>query len=547
MSDYIRGLNRQQQLLFPERLEDYVGENDPVRVIDACVDSLEVDALDFKTKYSDKNNNGRPAFCPKLMLKLYIYGYTNKIRSSRLLAREAHRNIELIWLLQGLKPTYKTIANFRKNNAAALKNTFKEFVLLCQNINLIDGQLVALDGAFLRANASKNTLIVKATVNKRITKITQAIEDYLSLLNTTDQQEEPEKTLNVPDLTNKIQALKDKKQKLEEDLNRLERLGKKQHNTTDPDAALMRKPAHHLIAYNCQIAVDNKAKLIVATDVSSQGNDAQQSMASQAKETLALETLAVVADKGYHSANEIKNCVDDKIFPIIPPIDTQQKQKKAGRYTKDEFVYNEEKDEYTCPNDKTLKKSATKSLSKGKVGFIYSTSATDCKACPVRSECLAKQTPHRRIWRWEHEAFLQAYGGVMQTESAKVISKRRGSIVEHPFGTIKRSLGWDHYLLRGKEKVSGAHGFDWALIMFCYNFKRVLNLLGTRLFNQLLLAIKAGDIAVVMQAIKRHLPFLRPLFDYLCQKYLFSQQTNLFHPPAFNKNLFYPCLTQKSQ
>ena len=362
----------------------------------------------------------------------------------------------------------------------------------------------------------------------------------LNLLNTTDQQEEPEKTLNVPDLTNKIQALKDKKQKLEEDLNRLERLGKKQHNTTDPDAALMRKPAHHLIAYNCQIAVDNKAKLIVATDVSSQGNDAQQSMASQAKETLALKILAVVADKGYYSANEIKNCVDDKIYPIIPPIDTQQKQKKAGRYTKDEFVYNEEKDEYTCPNDKTLKKSATKSLSKGKVGFIYSTSATDCKACPVRSECLAKQTPHRRIWRWEHEAFLQAYGEVMQTESAKVISKRRGSIVEHPFGTIKRSLGWDHYLLRGKEKVSGAHGFDWALIMFCYNFKRVLNLLGTRLFNQLLLAIKAGDIAVVMQAIKRHLPFLRPLFDYLCQKYLFSQQTNLFHPPAFNKNLFLP-------
>ena len=145
MSDYIRGLNRQQQLLFPERLEDYVGENDPVRVIDAYVDSLEVDALDFKTKYSDKNNNGRPAFCPKLMLKLYIYGYTNKIRSSRLLAREAHRNIELIWLLQGLKPTYKTIVNFRKNNAAALKNTFKEFVLLCQNINLIDGQLVAPD------------------------------------------------------------------------------------------------------------------------------------------------------------------------------------------------------------------------------------------------------------------------------------------------------------------------------------------------------------------------------------------------------------------
>ncbi len=212
MSDYIHGLNRQQQLLFPERLEDYVSENDPIRVIDA---------LGFKTRHSDKNNNGRPAFCPKLMIKLYIYGYTHKTRSSRHLAREAHRNIELIWLLQGLKPTYKTIANFRKNNAVALKNTFKEFVLLCQNINLIDGQL--------------------------------------------------------------------------------------------------------------------------------------------------------------------------------------------------------------------LKKRASPSLSKGKVGFIYKTSATDCKACPLRSECLAKQTPHRRIWRWEHEAFMQAYRKSMQTKSAKAISKRRGSTVEHPF------------------------------------------------------------------------------------------------------------------
>ena len=293
MSDYVRGLDRQQQLLFPDRLDDYVSEDAYVRAIDAYVDGLDVEALGFTTRCSDKNNNGRSAFCPKLMLKLYIYGYNHKIRSSRHLAREAHRNIELIWLLQGLKPTYKTIANFRKNNAAALKNIFKEFVLLCQNINFIEGQLVALDGAFLRANASKNTLIVKSTVNKRIAKVTQAIEDYLHLLNTADQQEEPEQTLDDPDLIHKIQALKDRKQKLEEDLNTLEQLGKKQHNTTDPDAALMCKPAHHLVAYNCQIVVNDKAKLIVATDVSSQGNDAQQlhQMASQAKEILAPETF----------------------------------------------------------------------------------------------------------------------------------------------------------------------------------------------------------------------------------------------------------------
>ncbi len=181
-----------------------------------------------------------------------------------------------------------------------IKTTFKEFVFLCQNINLIDGQLVALDGAFLRANASKNRLIVKSFVTKKIARVKQIIEDYLNLLHTTDQQEEPEQTLDNPDLIDKIQALKERKQKLEEDLNTLEQLDKKQHNTTDPDAALMCKPAHHLVAYNCQVVVDDKAKLIVATDVSSQGNDAQQlhQMASQAKESLAPEALAVIADKG---------------------------------------------------------------------------------------------------------------------------------------------------------------------------------------------------------------------------------------------------------
>ncbi len=320
MRDYIHGLNRQQQLLFPERLEDYVSEDAGVRAIDAYVDSLEVEALGFKTRYSDKNNNGRPAFCPKLMLKLYIYGYTNKIRSSRHLAREAHRNIELIWLLQGLKPTYKTILSI----------------------------VVHLRGS---------------------------------------------------------------------------------------------------------------------------------------------------------------------------------------------------QDEYTCPNNKTLAKKASPSLSKGKLGFIYSTSATDCKDCPLRSECLAKQTPHRRIWRWEHEAFMQSWRELMQTESAKAISKRRGAIVAHPFGTIKRSLGWDHYLVRGKEKVSGEN----ALIMFCYNFKRVLNMLGTMLFNKLLLAIKAGNIEAVMQEIKRHLSFCVHYSMVYAKNSYFCNKQAYFTRLLFIRILFYPYPTQNAQ
>jgi transposase len=500
MSDYLQGLTRQQQLLFPDRLDDYVEADNAVRAIDSYVDMLDVDALGFKTRYSDKHNNGRPAFCPKLMLKLYLYGYINKVRSSRSLAKEAHRNIELIWLLQDLKPTYKTIANFRKNNAHALKNTFKEFVLLCQNINLIEGKLVALDGAFLRANASKNQLIAKSTLKKRLVHVTQSIEDYLTLLNTADQQQET--PIEPLDINLGVQALKNRKQKLEADLNTLERLGKNQHNKTDPDASLMSKRAHHLIAYNCQIVVDDKEKLIVATAVSNKGNDMQElhHMASQAKTTLGVETLDVVADKGYYSAQEIKKCVDDG---IISPIDTQRQQKHTGRYGKDDFVYNKEDDEYICPNNKKLTKKTTPRVSKGKVEFIYKSSAKDCKACPLRTQCLSDKTPRRSIQRWEHEAFIQAYRQNMQTASSKAIIKRRGAIVEHPFGTIKRTLGWDHYLVRGKEKVSGEN----ALIMFCYNFKRVLNILGITLFKKVLLAIKAGDIEAIAQEIARYLSF----------------------------------------
>ncbi len=200
-------------------------------------------------------------------------------------------------------------------------------------------------------------------------------------------------------------------------------------------------------------------------------------------------------------------------------------------------------DEYTCPNGKTLTKTASPSLSKGKPRFIYSTSALDCKACPLRSKCLTKQTPHRRIWRWEHEAFMQSWRELMQTESAKAISKRRGAIVAHPFGTIKRSLGWDHYLVRGKEKVSGAYGFDWALIMFCYNFKRVLNML----FNKLLLAIKAGNIEAVMEAIKRYLCFCVHYSMVYAKNAYFRIKQAYFTCLLFIRTLFYPHRTQNAQ
>lgn len=245
-NNYKQGLNRKQQLLLPPSLDEYVGENNSVRAIESYVEILDLNKLEFKN-LSKKSNDGQPAFHPKLLLKIYIYGYLNKIRSSRNLEKEIKRNIELMWLTQGLSPSYKTIANFRKDNPQGLKKVFKEFVLLCKDVQLIEGKLIAIDGAFLRANASKNKLIMKKNALKDLELLDERIEKYLTLLDTTDKEDRS----SADDITlpTKIEKLQEKKKKLEEDLALLEKLGKNQYNTTDPDASLMVKPAHNLVAY----------------------------------------------------------------------------------------------------------------------------------------------------------------------------------------------------------------------------------------------------------------------------------------------------------
>ncbi len=267
------------------------------RAIDEYVEILNISDLTIKTKKS-LITDGQPAFHPKLLLKIYIYGYLNKIRSSRKLETEIKRNIELMWLTQGLIPSYKTIANFRKDNPKALQTIFKEFSLLLKDINLITGELVGIDGAFLRANASKNTLIMKKTVKRDLAKIDKEIKSYMELLDTLDKEDIDDAKLNIS--SDDIIKLKDKKE---------------QHNKTDKDANVMSKPAHNLMVYNSQISVDDKYKFIIATDISTNGHDLDQlyNMAVKSKEVIDNPNMIVTADKGYYSSVEIKKCVDDGI------------------------------------------------------------------------------------------------------------------------------------------------------------------------------------------------------------------------------------------
>ena len=516
MGIYKQGLNRKQQLLFPPSLDELVDEENVVRAIEAYVDTVDIFKLNIRTKRS-LIKDGQPAFHPKLLLKIYIYGYLNKIRSSRKLEQEINRNIEMMWLTQGLKPSYKTISNFRKNNPKALQTIFKEFSILLKNLKLITGDLVAVDGAFLRANASKNTLIMRKTIKKELSKIDEDIKNYMTLLETLDKEDK--NTTNLKISKEEIDKLLTKKEQYKKDLDMLDTLGKEQYNKTDKDATAMSKPAHNLMAYNSQIAVDDTYKFIVATDISTNGHDLDQlhNMATKTKEITKNANMVLTADKGYYSSREIKKCIEDDIETIVPPRATAKTKKiKDAKFSKNQFIYNHDEDCYICPNNQKLKKIEKQYKRDGRMLDVYRVSSKFCKICPLKQNCLSDKTPNKQMYRWEHEDLIDEYSTKMATPEAKAIVKKRGSIVEHPFGTIKRTLGWDHFLVRTKKKVLGEN----ALIMFTYNFKRLLNLIGITLFKKLCKAIKENDLTQIREEIAAYISRFGVNLGYFLERFL---------------------------
>jgi len=507
---YKQSLNRKQQQFFPPSLDEYVSQDNQVRAIEDYVELLDMIDLGF-TKASLVSRDGQPAYHPKLLLKIYIYGYLNKIRSSRKLENEIKRNIEMMWLCAGLTPSYKTIADFRKENSKPLKKVFREFVLLCKELELITGEIVAIDGAFLRANASKNQLIMKKSVDRDLKKIDEKIEAYLKNMNFADSEEKKEKRLTPP--TDNLSSMKKRKVKLDKDLELLEKMGVTQYNRTDPDAKVMVKPAHNLMAYNVQIAVDDRYKFIVATDVSSIGQDTDKlyPMARQTKEILKQDTLDITADKGYYNTSHIKVCLNDGITPYLST--PKYKQSKTDFFTADKFIYDTNKDYYLCPNNQMLKRASYTQNKRGKIKKVYQSTSAMCKACPLRKECMPPKTAHKRIYRWEHQELLDKYKVAMKTDYAKALIKKRGAIVEHPFGTIKRTLGWDHFLVRSKDKVSGEN----ALIMFTYNFRRLLNLIGIALFRKLVIAIKNNKLDEIKEEISDYITHFMIYLTYVLE------------------------------
>jgi transposase len=501
------GESREQASLLPPRIEDYVEPDNPVRAIDSFVDALDLAKLGFL--HANRGvGAGQPPYDPSDLLKLYIYGYINCIRSSRRLEREAGRNLELIWLLKNLEPGYRTIANFRKENWAALKATNRSFVLLMRELNLVGGTLVAVDGALFHGNASKDSIFTRGKLAKQIAKLDEEIEAYGKSLDINDAAEAKQPTDGLGngnkgdggDVGDKMKELMAKRERALADLEDLEIGDKGQISKTDSDARLLSKGDQTIAGYNVQSVVDDKHMLIVASEVVNRSDAGHlHEMAKAAKEILEAETLQILADAGYYSSEDLKACEDDGIKAYVPPHEGNGKLEK-GRFSRKDFSYDASADIYRCPAGELLRPTNGRwKNASGRIEIRYLARTAACAACPLKAQCLAPKAPYRSIARWEHEDVLERHRARMQSEEAAKLVRRRSAIVEHPFGTLKCRAGYQHFLVRGFDKVRG----EWSLMALCYNFTRALNILGFDRFATALENILISFHHALADAIRR--------------------------------------------
>jgi transposase len=483
------GDDRDQTSLLPRRIEDYVGPDNPVRAIDSYVVALDLVKLGFR--HAERGAEmGQPPYNPADLLKLYLYGYINQVRSSRRLEREASRNLELIWLLKNLRPGYRTIANFRKENWKALKAVNRSFVLLARELGLVGGTIVAIDGSFFHGDASKASIFTRKRLAEQIAKLDREIEAYGKSLADNDAAEGRDKSKDRSDdngdgsdLGAKMTELMAKRSRAKSDLARLEDSGETQLSKTDPDARLLVKNGQGIAGYNVQAAVDDKYNLIVASEVVNDSSDVGQlhAMAKAAKHAVGAETLEALADEGYYSSTELKACEDSAIIAYVPVPESNGRLEKQGRFSLKDFSYDDAADVYRCPAGKLLRpmkgqKSGRWQNASGRIEIRYASRKAICRTSRLKARCLSRTAPYRTFARWEHEDVLERHRARMK--NAEKLMRRRSAIVEHPFGTIKCRAGYRHFLVRGFNKVRG----EWSLMALCYNFTRLLNILGLERF-----------------------------------------------------------------
>jgi transposase len=480
MKRFVEGVDRDQATLFPECLEDWIEEDNAVRVIEAFVEGFDLGGLGFSGV--DPKATGRPAYHPSVLLKLYIYGYLNRVQSSRRLEREAGRNVEVMWLMGRLVPDHKTIADFRKDNGVAIRRVCTRFVSLCRRLGLLAHARVAIDGSKFKAVNNRDRNFTAAKMKRRMAQIEESVARYLRQLDSNDRQ--------APSLAQgmKTTRLKEKIAKLKEEMQRLEGLEAKRRKSadqqislTDPDARSMATSGRGsgVVGYNVQAAVDCAHHLIVTHEVTNVGNDRAQlsPMARSTKATLESDELDVVADRGYFDSEEILACDRAGITVTLPKPQTSGNKAK-GRFVKADFRYIAVDDVYLCPAGERLVCHYT-NQENGLTLRRYWTNA--CQACAIKDRCTTGK--ERRITRWEHEAVLEAVQRRLD-ENPQAMRRRRET-VEHPFGTIKARMGASHFLMKRLENVRT----EMALHVLAYNLTRVMNIIGP---GPLMTAIRAA-------------------------------------------------------
>jgi len=469
MTRFIEGQPRQQAVLFPERLDDWIADDNPVRVIDAFVEELDLKGLGFEGAVPAET--GRPAYHPSTLLKIYIYGYLNRVQSSRRLEREAQRNVELIWLTGRLMPDFKTIADFRKDNGPAVRKVCARFIELCRGMKLFTEAVVAIDGSKFKAVNNRDRNFTAQKIESRMAHLERAVQNYLDDLDRADREPAAVPEARVSQLKEKIAAIKSEMRKLTKIKKQLPKAGD-QISLTDPDARSMNSAGKGTgtVGYNVQTAVDTKNHMIVAHEVTNVGHDRTHltQMSKRAREALGTKRLTALADRGYYSGEEIRSCELAGMNPLVPKTVTSG-SRADGRFDKRDFVYNAKRDEYRCPaGERAIWRFST--VEHGLKLHAYWPSA--CPRCPLKDRCTPSD--YRRIKRWEHEDVLEA----MQRRLDRMpeASKLRRQTVEHPFATLKAWMGTTHFLTKTLPRVRT----EMSLHVLAYNMKRAINLLGTR-------------------------------------------------------------------
>ena len=430
MKRFIEGESRTQSTLLPECLDDYIAETNPVRVVDVFVDELDLGKLGFEGV--EPAATGRPAYHPAVLLKLYIYGYLNRIQSSRRLEKESQRNVELMWLTGRLMPDFKTIASFRKDNGKAIRNVCRQFVVLCQQLGLFSEALVAIDGSKFKAVNNRDRNFTSAKLERRMQEIESSINRYLTELDTADRQEPAVAKVRGERLQDKIAALKEQMKALKEIEVRLNEAPDKQISLTDPDARSMKTRGTGIVGYNVQTAVDATNHLIVTHEVTNIGIDRDQltSMAKQARAAMGTEELTVIADRGYFKGEEIVACHKAGIVAIVPKTTTSS-AKANGRFDKQDFIYDPQANEYRCPADKRLIWRFDSIEAGRKLSRYWS---SDCPRCTMKEQCTPSQ--YRRVSRWENEEILESMQERLDQapDSMRVVCVKLCKYVDQVFG-----------------------------------------------------------------------------------------------------------------